>query len=497
MAASELYVLRAHNVQCRNIRCGCGTFVARYQRYADKLPLIHRSFECAFTAEFGHDALFAFHQMAESWLAFDYSGEVVRWGCWLCRNYLRSPGCGEPDMEFCGIASVSAIPNFKLSTLRRHHNCPLHERALAHFLHMPAPSAKNRPPAVEDFKKILLSVHSATSTYQAIDEARKVKSSRMIWALAESLKNIWRQFLHKATTVNILRDERHKRLQLAFRAADSELNVMKGLLGISKTHEGGAIGITDATRQICTHFCTVNYAPPYKNDDCRAPILDQKLLDHIRHITEAITIDSASDELASARDLKSNDHCAAFMPNLRFTLRDKAHASRRFLSRPWAASTYLGSILTVMVSHSGSLVQLVQHSHEFQIWFKELSGMNQSSELAKAFSTFRSAKHRFESLAAPLSRLVLDLGAFIALAVKITIIRKGTGAAQRATEFLKMLCPELVLACAMMADAADEVNTTTTLDTTTTITTTTTFYYYYYYDDYYYYDYHHFYDYYY
>ena len=28
----------------------------------------------------------------------------------------------------------------------------------------------------------------------------------------------------------------HKRLQLAFRAADFELNVMKGVLGISKTH---------------------------------------------------------------------------------------------------------------------------------------------------------------------------------------------------------------------------------------------------------------------
>ena len=52
---------------------------------------------------------------------------------------------------------------------------------------------------------------------------------------------------------------------------------------------------------------------------------------------------------------------------------------------------------------------------------------------------------------------MLDLGAFIALAVKITIYRKGTAAAQSATEFLDLLCPELVFACAMMADAADEV----------------------------------------
>ena len=61
--------------------------------------------------------------------------------------------------------------------------------------------------------------------------------------------------------------------------------------------------------------------------------------------------------------------------------------------------------------------------------------MNQSSELAKAFSTFRAAKHRFESLAAPLSRMVLDLGAFIALAAKIGIYRSCSAVARNCGQF--------------------------------------------------------------
>ena len=132
------------------------------------------------------------------------------------------------------------------------------------------------------------------------------------------------------------------------------------------------------------------------------------MFDHLCHIAHTITIDSAADELASAADMHATDswaaekHGRAFMPGLRFVLRDKAHAVRRFLERPWKASTYLSQLLHVVCVDSTSLAQMVQHSHEFQMWYKQRSEANLATE-SGAFSTFRAARHRFETNVTPLS----------------------------------------------------------------------------------------------
>ena len=47
----------------------------------------------------------------------------------------------------------------------------------------------------------------------------------IVWALAEGLTQIQREFLIESVTINLLRDERHKRLQLCWRGAKKNMDV--------------------------------------------------------------------------------------------------------------------------------------------------------------------------------------------------------------------------------------------------------------------------------
>ena len=78
-----------------------------------------------------------------------------------------------------------------------------------------------------------------------------------------------------------------------------------------------------------------------------------------------IAVDSASDETLSADIMRPNTLAGlhgALTPNLRFVLRDKAHASRRIISRPWSADAYLKDVVLMLASGRRSMAQLIQHS---------------------------------------------------------------------------------------------------------------------------------------
>ena len=102
-----------------------------------------------------------------------------------------------------------------------------------------------------------------------------------------------------ACTINLLRDERHKRLQIRFRAAGPVTGeIMCGWFGIDKTHESNtAIQITEATRKQITHFNTRDYDPPKPHNEIEG-VFGQDLFNHILQTCEAITVDSAGAEIA-------------------------------------------------------------------------------------------------------------------------------------------------------------------------------------------------------
>ena len=64
-------------------------------------------------------------------------------------------------------------------------------------------------------------------------------------------------------------------------------------------------------------------------------------------------------------------HTEPFLPNLSITLRDKAHASRRILARPWACDEYLQTIAGTLISERWPVAQLIQSSFDHRTWFEE------------------------------------------------------------------------------------------------------------------------------
>ena len=53
-------------------------------------------------------------------------------------------------------------------------------------------------------------------------------------------------------------------------------------------------------------------------------------------------------------------------PNIEMTVRDKPHASRRLLSRPWACDPVISELLDAMLLGSNSILQNIEHSVHLQ-----------------------------------------------------------------------------------------------------------------------------------
>ena len=75
----------------------------------------------------------------------------------------------------------------------------------------------------------------------------------------------------------------------------------------------------------------------------RKPFLKKDLLTHLRKTVVGLTCDAAADEVLSAEIMRNPNLAnmrAAITPNLRCIIWDKAHASRRLISRPSNADDY-------------------------------------------------------------------------------------------------------------------------------------------------------------
>ena len=146
----------------------------------------------------------------------------------------------------------------------------------------------------------------------------------------------------------------------------------------------------------------------------------------------------------------------AFAPNLMTIIRDKAHASRRILQRPWSCDDFLSAVANVLFYDPGSVAQLVQHSDELRALYADAGAKSSQKFVGRDFSTLRAAKHRFESLCTPLSRICLDWEACISFLVRVSTERGKDRPGVMAAAGLQALNAELMLTAALLADAAAE-----------------------------------------
>ncbi len=204
-------------------------------------------------------------------------------------------------------------------------------------------------PSAAQFAEVWANV-SGPCAVEGVGHGQKIR--QMQHCLKEALMQHDRDFLKdKAEAITLLRDESMGRLLIRYIAASKNLERRCGILGVTKTIESAAEDITDRTADIIDKLSDPSgFSLPHVKRPLMpasvAQVEQRATAETIRQRIEAIVVDSAANETKSARLMAfpSPSGRPAIAPRLRCIVREKAHASRRFTSRPWRADKFLSEL---------------------------------------------------------------------------------------------------------------------------------------------------------
>lgn len=315
-------------------------------------------------------------------------------------------------------------------------------------------------PSADEFEKLI----DDTCSARLGQVGRKTKQK--LWCLQEGLKALDQTALSQAAAVFLFRDERHSRLLVRFRCVDQNLTCKSGVLGQERDFGTGARELLKATGNIIVRACTRFHGAPPPSDGTSTrqvakPFLKKKLLKHVRKIVIGITVDSASDERLCCemmRDPNLANMRAALTPNLRYVNLDKAHATRRLISRPWGVDDYIKDVVLMFARGRGSVARLIQNSRENRRLFAKFARARQMHNIGlhTVVANFRAAGHRFESYQKPLGRSCLFIISAIQFANHLALHRSDEHG-KLATTWCLWVDSEKCLQAAMLADASDQL----------------------------------------
>ena len=299
---------------------------------------------------------------AETWLGYEIgTANNFTFGCAICKELVDVV-----DMDIIARMGLSEKSQVKPYRLTSHAAGDHHIGAVLRLIDpCMGNHAKDKAiPRTDEFATLvgwLRKGHSVRNGVPSIGAFRKCK--KMYFCIAEGLKRLYRGWLASSCTINLLRDERHSRLLMRFRCGNLESQRHIGIFGQPRITKGTATNITLVTIEALKRFCTKNFGAPFIDDlPCS---VDDALFEHIRTTLRAVTVDAAGNELASAENMSSPESVVAkvkgveaFFPSLTLVIRDKAHASRRILVRPWNCDVYLSAVASALITESSSLAQL-------------------------------------------------------------------------------------------------------------------------------------------
>lgn len=219
---------------------------------------------------------------------------------------------------------------------------------------------------------------------------RFIKNRRAIFCLAEGARQLDRAFLarcsgRKATRprVPLSQDVSNSRQLARFWGATDTLEVRAGILGMARDGGTGHKAILRKTLSTLEDFCTPYHgAPPRGPSGGDHQVPAQRMDDLYNHIrneaTEVWNTDAGADEILAGKEAKLYGPRAAdvapILPALKMINRDRAHASRRVVKRPWSADDFLASIHANLVMKKTSMVRVIQYSPAIKKWYQEFQG---------------------------------------------------------------------------------------------------------------------------
>ena len=372
----------------------------------------------------------------------------LRWqfGCSMCsRLYRQTHKAPNKVIPWAQLTHTKAP---KLNHLKRHEDCCYHQEAVKGNLLALAP-------AVDDFLLVFRHVvnHGSAAGVQGLASVGGCKKTiQMVLALAEGVLEADRAHIKDSVSISLMRDVRKGLAAVRFIAVTKNLVVRSGLLGVAgHLHRFGvgAQGLLQTTNHIINNFATANRSTSVEN-------FDNDVRRSLRKHTHMVTVDAASDEVVASEIMRvsASEALSPLTPNVGIVLRDKAHASRRILSRPWKADSYLTEVMDMIASGPDCPAQMIQRSEDIKSQFLLILEAHDPSNKTQ---NLRAAKHRFESFQKPLGRTIRLFLPIHALMVRLAVRGRET-LAKRAKTWLTSISeqPSRLVMAAMLADAADE-----------------------------------------
>ncbi len=361
---------------------------------------------------------------------------------WLGMSWVRVRRRDDDNRLFCFHCVVCEdfhtefVP---LSRLARHHGSRAHQVRVATFLGLSVGPTGRLTCAAPPASEFLVAWKSPMQSGYVEGAGSKSKTKEMQQCIIQAKLRVEHAWLRKIETLALFRDESHGYLLIRAMGCDAQLVSKAFLLGISKDIGGSAFDITQETAAIIERYAAT----------------DQDLANAMRQKIEAVCVDSAFNEVKSARLMKTCPRGHPAAPNLKCIVRDRAHASRRVVSRPWRADPFLSDLVDTFIMSRRSIVQRIHRSTVFTAWYVSNLAVHSPEAFAKT-GGLGAAKHRFETWQKPISQFVMTLGAVVRTAERILIERAGEDEARDAEAFIHALSEEKCIQLGMLADAADE-----------------------------------------
>ena len=396
-------------------------------------------------------------------------------GCSVCRKFAgpdSSTAASHGGLWEC--MRVTSYSSLQKVGLRKHESSDKHQRASE----CGDVTGLSKVPNRENFESLVKHIRKSSVGRTGLDDVGGQKKCRkMLWCLAEAHRMMKRRFWNDgmgvdgepiSVSTSIFQDARKGRLTVRFTAASSRLEKLEGHLGtvdLASEFSADSVGLMQATQFVVASFCVPFFAAPYVECPSRLPDpnLDEQLHERLKNSIETFVSDAAADEIRAGHMLAGQTTSSTYRPGfpaLKLVVRDRPHATRRNLSRGWAADPALEEIIQRFVLGPHSPTRLIQYSSQFkQLFATNIRKLEADLSEVKAHEFVKDlgfAAHRFESLQKPLSRIVLFFPAFLTTLVQVAWQRKGSEEGTQALDFIQWLSPAKCLLMAMMADAGQE-----------------------------------------
>ena len=383
-------------------------------------------------------------------------------GSWI-DDHVTADSCGRRIVKLgckcCSFAKVQvgAFPKYDVGTVtamqainfQKHEGSRHHVAAVQSFLEGTIDVSMNAP-SEQEFSDLCDRILAGRGTCST------PKDVAMTYCVSEGILSVSQGRVEQAESIALFRDERIARLAIRFRAVSKDLDVHSGVLGQERDYGTGARNLTLATGRVMKRFCSRFHGPPGKAK--RRGFVKKKLFKHLRYAVTTITTDSAADEMLCAEMMRSSSLSAMrrrLTPKLKFVIRDRAHGSKRLVSRGWGADSYLNNVTQMLVRSRKSIARLIHFSPAIRERFGHYA-RGTFRVVRKVVKNMRAAPQRYECLQKPFGRSILYMHANIKTALWVATTREDESS-NTAKDWLEWIDTEACVQGSMMADASDQV----------------------------------------